>query len=271
MDIVGTGRTATIYDVGNGKVLKLFKSFCDKSSIENEFRFAKTAKEHGIQTPEAYSLVEDDRGVGIYYDRLEGIDLGASLGKNVFRIKSLAQNAASLLWSIHQIEDKSANDWRKAFSSRLETVKQLNDVDKGLIADYIQSLPKGCKLCHGDLHVENYLYDGDRLSVIDWMGAHYGHPAGDVARVVLLMSSPVIAAEAGIFERIIVKRILGLYNRAYIHSYLELSDMNYEQIEAFRLPVAALRLAEEVPYEEEWLKSIIGQEIKRRHLLVEED
>lgn len=260
--IIGIGRTATIFDIGNGKVLKLFEPFCNVSWIENEFKFAKIAKAHEILTPEAYTIIERDGKAGIIYDRVNGIDLGLALGKNLFKIKSHAENAARLQWSVHQIEDKSAYDWRDDFTYRLNNVQQLCDVDKRKIRMYIQSLPEGYKLCHGDLHVENFLCDGEDLVIIDWMGAYYGHPACDIARVILLMSSPVITAEEGIFRTVLVKRILATYNKRFLDSYLRLSGMNYELIEAFRLPIAALRLTEEIPHEEEWLKSIIKKEIE---------
>lgn len=44
----------------------------------------------------------------------------------------------------------------------------LSDEEKSLILNYLETLPEGTHLCHGDFHPGNVLMD-EQLWVIDWM------------------------------------------------------------------------------------------------------
>ena len=56
-------------------------------------------------------------------------------------------------------------------------------------------------VCHGDLHPFNVLVDGDRVTVIDWVGAARGVPEADHARTLLLMRWADLPADMPLISR----------------------------------------------------------------------
>jgi aminoglycoside phosphotransferase (APT) family kinase protein len=134
---------------------------------------------------------------------------------------------------------------------------------KKKIIDYLERLPDGTMLCHGDYHPDNILLQDGKAFVLDWMTASRGNPQADVARTSVLLQW----AQPGPGTPRVLRALLGtvrnkFYNR-YIHHYLQLSGARLEDIERWELPVMAARLMEWIPKtEKELLISKINEKLK---------
>jgi len=260
--MIGEGRTAQIFDYENNKALKLFyDEFCDMGAIEKELAGSAVAFSAGVPTPKAYGLSDADGRKGIIYDKVEGISLGAALGKNPLKIKKFARMAAYAHSRVSLSPSEGLVSQPEMYSYRIANA-ELSYKDKSCIIDYAFSLPDTQKLCHGDLHAENYIYSKGNLYIIDWMSAYSGNPAGDVARTMLLMSSPVITAGQPAAKAKLIQSVLHLYNKYFLDEYTKLSGLDEGMIEKFMLPTAAIRLTENIPYEKEWLLEIIANRLR---------
>jgi aminoglycoside phosphotransferase (APT) family kinase protein len=57
-------------------------------------------------------------------------------------------------------------------------IRTLAERLRGRLAEVVEPLAQG-RLIHGDLHLDNVIFDGDRTVIIDWQTACVGHPALD--------------------------------------------------------------------------------------------
>lgn len=100
-------------------------------------------------------------------------------------------------------------------------------------------MPDGDRLCHGDFHPHNILGPPGGETLIDWLDASRGNPAGDVCRSYVLLRpiAPELAS-------------------AYVDAYSQVSGKRRETILNWLPTVAAARLAEGVPEVDELMKMI---------------
>lgn len=73
--IIGRGNTATVYELEEGKVLKLFNQGYPKESVEKEFNNARAISNMDFIKPKAYEIVFLEEQIGIIYDKIEGESL----------------------------------------------------------------------------------------------------------------------------------------------------------------------------------------------------
>ena len=91
--------------------------------------------------------------------------------------------------------------------------------------------------------------------IIDWIDSSCGNPLADIARSIILMDHgvpPSMGRVAGLFEYV-RKQFL----KVYLNHYLELCSGSREELENWRSVIAAARLEEGIPQEEEYLLSIV--------------
>ena len=121
----------------------------------------------------------------------------------------------------------------------------------------LEGLPDGNALCHGDLNVQNVIFSSKGPVVIDWDNACRGNPLADVARVMLMMSMGKYHSRS-LAERAMVERLTDELQAAYAERYLELRPGTMEEIQEWRLPLAAARVSEDISEEQEVLLSIVA-------------
>jgi len=113
---------------------------------------------------------------------------------------------------------------------------QLDLAARARLTHALRALPDSDPLCHGDFHPWNIIDAPTGATVIDWLDASSGHPAPDVCRsfVLLRHARPQFAYD-------------------YVDAYAERSGITPSDIFAWLPCIAAARLAEDVPEEEEAL------------------
>lgn len=74
-EIIGIGNTATVYELKEHKVIKLFYQGYSKDAVEKEFHNAKAISNMDFAKPKAYEIVFCEDRMGIIYDRVEGESL----------------------------------------------------------------------------------------------------------------------------------------------------------------------------------------------------
>lgn len=107
-----------------------------------------------------------------------------SLGKlpNILRLM------AGLHCDLHKLETtEKIYQQKDMLKSQIMVAPMLSEEEKSVILKYLEKLPEGTRLCHGDFHPDNVLMD-EQLWVIDWMTGVVGEPAGDAARSVVMFS-----------------------------------------------------------------------------------
>jgi hypothetical protein len=95
--------------------------------------------------------------------------------------------------------------------------------------------------------------------ILDWMTAHQGAPAGDLARtqLILTIGQP---PDASWLQRRLFATWRAIFLRSYLARYRELTPgLRTAAIQAWLVPVAAARLREAIPGEREHLLGIVRE------------
>lgn len=265
MKKIGAGRTAEIYEHPEGlnQIIKLYRKDFPKEAIQQEFRASQLAFSLGIRTPQPIALMEKDGRLGIIFGRAAGVSLLGVLGKRPLALRRHAMKLANLHFRMHEhrVTGELASQ-KDVLMQNIESAAALTDKEKQMIKDFLGDLPEGDRLCHGDFHPDNVII-GEADWVIDWMTGMKGHPAGDVARTVLLLSTGSLPEGIPGFMKMVMTFFRNRLKNRYLKSYLKLSGLHGEDIDRWILPVAAARLTEWLTEEEQaQLLAIIRQRLK---------
>lgn len=163
--LIGVGRSADVYDAGNGRVLRRYRF--EGADATFEARVMRHVRDHGFPVPEVY----DANGPDLVMERISGITMLEALGKKPWTI---ARNAA-LLADLHdQLHEIPAPDWLP------------------------ETFGGGDAMLHLDLHPLNVLLTGDGPVVIDWPNTRRGPALGDVAHSWVVLATGI---PSGRFDR----------------------------------------------------------------------
>lgn len=194
--LIAKGRAADVYEFGDGKVLRRYRTDHD---CVYEADVMRHVRERGYPVPEVY-----DAGVrDIVMQRLDGYTMLADFSKHPWRLYRHGRTIAELVKRLHAIP---APDW----------LRQRHGGE-------------GRTLVHLDLHPDNVMLTSQGPVVIDWSNAGRGVPEAEVADLWLLMSSanpPVSAIErilVGLGRGLFVKSFIKHFDRDAIRKRLELA------------------------------------------------
>ena len=160
--LLGTGRTADVFDLGRDRVLRRYRIPIDATVEAELMRYLATA---GYPVPEVY----DADGRDLVLERLDGPDMLAELGRRPWLIPRHARTLADLHDRLHQI---TAPAGLPAAAGRDGT-----------------ALGAGTAVLHLDLHPANVMLTRRGPVVIDWVGARAGAPGVDVAMAYVILAT----------------------------------------------------------------------------------
>jgi aminoglycoside phosphotransferase (APT) family kinase protein len=154
-ELIGSGRSADVYAVGNGRVLRRYRTGAD---VETEAEVMTYLARAGFPVPAVY----DAAGPDLVMDGLDGRDMLADITSRPWRARRHARTLAALHDRLHAIQAPA-----------------------GLAAAF----GPGDRVLHLDLHPGNVMLTSRGPVVIDWTNVRAGDPAADVAMAYLIMAS----------------------------------------------------------------------------------
>jgi tRNA A-37 threonylcarbamoyl transferase component Bud32 len=155
-ELVGAGRAADVYAIGNGRVLRRTR-YPGYDSVP-EATIMRHLAAHGFPVPEVF----DADGTDLVMERLDGRDMLIDLGKRPWLARKHARLLAGMHNALHQIEAPAG--LRHLFGP-------------------------GNRVMHLDLHPGNVMLTARGPYVIDWPNASAGPGGADVAMAYLIMAS----------------------------------------------------------------------------------
>ena len=155
-DLVGRGRHADVYDIGDGLVVRRYRDDRDTAAQATAMR---TARDAGYPVPGRV----DAAGRELVMERVGGPTMLQAIARQPWRLRHYAEVLAGLQRRLHSIEAPLELD---------------------------HPFGAGSKLLHLDLQPENILIDPDRGPVVlDWEWAAAGPAAADVAHTWLQLAT----------------------------------------------------------------------------------
>jgi uncharacterized protein (TIGR02172 family) len=248
--LIGQGRTAEIFELNKNKIIKLFRSDFPVSAIENEFKIGKELANKELPIPAIDDLIKIDNRFGIIYERISGPTMMRIISSRPWRMKKEAKRLAELHKSIqiHINADIPSQDLK--IKKDIKKTELLSFENKARLLDYMETLPKGEILCHGDFHPDNVIVSRNKLFVIDWMSATLGNPLSDVARTSIIFKFGIVPESESKIKSNIIHFMRKKFYSEYMEHYLKVSGQTREMIEQWEVLVSAARLIEWIPVKE---------------------
>lgn len=242
--LIGQGRTAEIFQYGENKILKLYRSYMPKIAIENEYKVSMKVYKLGMSVPKVYDFIEEDNRFGIVYEQIIGQTILKLIAVKPWTITREARRLAELHKSIQKPIDADIPNFKERLKGDIKRIKSLEDNAKEKIYKYMDTLPDGNILCHGDFHPDNVMLTKEKAIIIDWMTASKGDVLADIARTSIIFKYSAVPEEKSFLEKKIISYIRNKFYSEYMKHYLSITGTNIVDIEKWELPIAAGRLGE---------------------------
>ncbi|MFQ6012895.1 MAG: phosphotransferase family protein [Thermoplasmata archaeon] len=253
------GRTAEILAWGDGLVLKLLYEGFPPQMAEDEARVTGSLHELGLSVPRVEGVTEVDGRPGVIFERVDGPSMLAQVTRAPWPVSRAARRLADLHAAMHVRRQPDLPRLRDALERRIQNAPGLTAAEKERTLSALSRLPEDEIICHGDFHPDNILMSSGGPVIIDWIDAHRGHPVADVAKTSLLLH--VGEPPEGTRGRWLINRLRRRFLRAYLKRYRGLRPLPLDDLVAWRLPVAAARLADGIPQEQNRLLAMVRSDL----------
>ena len=261
---IAGGRTAEIFAWGDGCVLKLLRPGYPAEDAVREAATARLVQAAGVPVPAVHAVIEVAGRTGIVTERVDGPSMLQALSAHPGRILRYARLLADLQATLHACVTSDLPSGRRRLSAAIADAAALPVSWKEAAWGALARLPEGAALCHGDFHPANIILSPRGPVILDWMDASAGHPLADVARTALLLQLGGLPPETPRRWMIILLR--RVFYAAYLNRYLRRRAADRRVLAAWHGPVAAARLAEQVPGEERALLRRVAATVPRCRL-----
>jgi hypothetical protein len=247
---IAQGNTAEIYNWGTDCILKLYRDGIPISICQNEFDRTKGAYNLIKVVPRPVDIVNDDGKVGAVYQKVNGKTMLKEMMSKPWLFRKYAKQLAIYHVDMQKPVDFELPTVKEKLKQDIEAAILLTEDEKQRLYKYIGSLPDGSALCHFDYHPDNVMLSINNYTIIDWMTACKGDKLSDVARTCVILSFSKIPRVPAI-----VNFVLGVFQKQifkiYLNEYLRITNARTEDIKKWEMPVAAARLCEWIPEQEQ--------------------
>lgn len=259
---IGAGKTAEVFRLRSNEhlIVKYFYPHVAKELIEREWAAARHVSTSQLPVPHARKKLVWNGRNAIIYDYVEGTSALQELLNEPGTYRKIGQMLATLHAQIHKKTGVGLPPQKMYLIKQMRQASYLDrDVQEAVIQQ-LDHLPDGSFTCHGDLHPDNILLTLRGPVILDWMNAHCGHPAADVARSWIMLRTGSLPAFLPEEIRSAIQALQVSLSDHYLQSYLTQTSQPLDTIMAWVRPVAAARLAEDLPDTEiEQLLRMVGQ------------
>lgn len=262
MKKLADGRTAELYARDEKYVVKLYRPGWSAEDAAVEFKLVQQIQGSGIPTPAAIELVTIDGRPGLIFERVNGRNMLEIIQADPTRLEALTKQLARLQAQMHNIRLDGLPDNQQRLQRKITTARPLSAEMKTAVLAHLKQLPQDNALLHGDFHPENILLTDDGPVIIDWIDASLGHPLADVARTIIIISyGDPPGADAQTLARL--QQIRQLFLSVYLETYGALRPFAPADLEAWKMPVAAGRLSENISEVEADLVTLVKESLTR--------
>jgi aminoglycoside phosphotransferase (APT) family kinase protein len=252
--IIGTGRTAEIHMLGGDRVAKLFYPQFSGTEAAAEARAAELVSKAGLPVPQFYEAFSLGDRKGIIFERLDGETMLSKSIRRPTQLPALARQLATLQQTLHDFDVLELSPYSDYLRQSISSAHSLSNHERNQLQERLDKLSgPETAVCHGDLHPDNIMLTARGPVVIDWLTAHRGDPAADVARTLLTLSIGVPEAGYSFASKFLINLARGIFRQQYYAQYCKLTSISKERVRAWLPIIAAARLDEGIESEVNYL------------------
>jgi aminoglycoside phosphotransferase (APT) family kinase protein len=245
--LIGRGRTAEVFAWGEGQALKLFFADHGPGGVRREAHAGDVLSRLAVPAPRYHGSIQIGDRTGLVFDRVLGYSLLSLLARQPWRVLSVGKRLADVHFAIHASRVSELLSQLEFARQRIERAPDVREDVRRVALERLAQLPDGDRLCHGDFHPDNVVITATGPMVIDWENAGRGNPAGDVARTLLLLGDAELPPGTSLVMKLLTQGMRQVLVAAYWRRYAERSGMHRADVDAWRMPLVAARLAEGIP------------------------
>lgn len=186
-EVIGAGGYGTVYRIDPETIVKVYHT-ASLDFIEKERELSKKAFLLGVPTAISFDTVKVGDKYGVVYEMLEAKTVAQLITADPARLQQLGQLSAVALKKLHAIEP-DGNDFpnKKEYLSEWvrSIAKHIEPEEAQAMLDFIESIPDRNTFLHGDYNSKNVMVKDGEVLLIDIGDAAIGHPAFDVAGLML--------------------------------------------------------------------------------------
>src|ERR1700744_4421234 len=173
--MIGRGKTAEVYEYGPDKVLKLFYEYTGEGLNEYELSVGQIVFDAGVPSPRVYEYLHTEGRNGFVLEKAGGNSMFEDLDSQPWKIAHYAKEMARLHAGIHKCTSDKLIPQHEAIKNKIAVSEgELGDeIEK--IYSYLDKLPGGSSICHGDLHPKNLFSTPKGYIAIDWADVYCGN------------------------------------------------------------------------------------------------
>jgi aminoglycoside phosphotransferase (APT) family kinase protein len=187
--LIGAGRSADVYDIGGGRVLRRYRDERDSRAVDLEAQVMRHARAFGAPVPEVFEVSGSD----IVMERAAGPTMLEVLGRRPWTLRRQARLLARMHDLVHRVP-------------ALPGLRSpCGDEDQ---ASHV--------LLHRDLHPQNVLLTSAGPVIIDWEGAASGPAVYDVAMTWAIVGFSQVPG--GGLEAAVTRGLQSLFTRLFVRA-----------------------------------------------------
>jgi len=240
--LIGKGATADVYEWTDNTIIKIFNDYTSDEAIEMEINNTKALVNCSFNFPRFIEKLNYEGKRAAVYEKAAGTSMMKQMASRPFSYRKYAKRLAYLHFVVHRNHVEGIREQKTYFKECILWSKDLSDDKKEKLAKLLDSMPEGDCLCHSDFHPENILISENSDYIIDWADCCNGNACADVARTILTIRTAEIPENISKFKRLIIKLIRNRFITIYTKEYLKISGKTINQINEWKVPVAAYRL-----------------------------
>lgn len=184
--VMASGVSADLHDLGDGRVVKLFRPAVSDEMIAREAEMSALAQDSGVSAAPALARGDVEGLRGIVYPQVEGTTMMRWIRQHPLRAGDAIDRIAKAQVAMHQVRGGNGRRLKEVIATDIAYGPAPAALQQAAIAR-LAALPDGEALLHGDYHLGNIMTGPDGLTIIDWSKAAIGHPAADLVRTEMLM------------------------------------------------------------------------------------
>ena len=186
-EVIGAGGYGTVYRIDPETIVKVYHS-ASLEFIEKERELSKRAFLLGVPTAISFDTVKVGEKYGVVYEMLDAKTVAQLITANPASLQQLGQLSAVTLKKLHAIEVDSEvfPNKKDTLTAWIDSIAQYIEPEEAqAMLDYIKSIPDRNTFLHGDYNSKNVMIKDGEVLLIDIGDAATGHPAFDIAGLML--------------------------------------------------------------------------------------